>query len=897
MPREGTGFTKRSALPHGSLGVLLTLSVFLVLAQLWLHEDYRKDDQSLFKERERLSGYSRIIFEIQTHLSVARNSENTFLSSTRKQSTSEAQYTESIGALQKTLSILQELLRAQEELLLLEQINALRSALEKYHRSVQEITLLSDILEDSETGLLIDNIFSTLQTREAELISTLGSTEDVSIYVHQLQLLSRDFAISINLQELDQLRATLAELQPSTPQQQVALQNYRAEVDALERGILSIELEKASSLFQYEQMSRTLKEIDENLAHRRQLSSETLNQLRMRHQRTQRVLLALLIFSLMACLYVMSLSRRALVQRIQQLSEAMSSFVTGTPPDISRIEKSNGPLSRLSSQFVQMADQINQQFTQLTEAQQERVKREKLAVTLQERARAASLLAEREARFRSIFESAHDVMVVVDASGLVVDINRAGRMLLRCEGVAVSGQHLTTLFTAASGEQVQWALDNLPEQAVEATISSGIEVSLRIAEVTINEQPFFHVIAHDTSLLQRATRARQRLERRLQQAQQFELLGTLAGGIAHDVNNMLTPILGCAEMLSDVTEADPEAEELRQDILVSAHQAAALIQRILQFSRSTAQNLSPILVVESLQQLIRLVERNLPENIHFQAQTLDPTACIIGNPTELQQILSNLCSNAVDAMSDGGELSLSITTVAHADVTEEVRREVTAENLVKITIQDTGHGMSPEIMERVFEPYYSTKPITRGTGLGLATVFGIVRSLDGCIILSSQQGKGTVFDIYLPAVTDRPDPISLKAFQEPSLEGVQRVIVVDDEPLNVRLLERMLIPMGVQVTCFVSSPHALAYIVENHMNYDIIISDLTMPELNGVALLKEIRALDRLLPVIIYTGYGDPQNIRAVKAVGANLVLQKPLSRSDLIDGLRQVIRSRADQG
>lgn len=872
------------------------MSVLIVFAQIWEYENYRGADQALAEEREHFLQHSLLLFEIRTHLGTARNAEHTFLSSIKNQSTAEERYSESIDAITDRVELLAQL-PVREDAVLRDRLQALGVSLSRYQDSVREIAGYHDSVDSPKSALLIHEIFWTLQSREEALFETLDASE-VRDEMHEIELLSRDFVILLNLQHLDRLQALLGELTVRTPEQRDALEAYQAVVAQMLRDLVGLKLQKASSQLEYERASRELEGAEVVLASRRALCSERLRLLRQHHQWTQRILLVLLILSLALCLYVQGHARRALQRRIQALSRVMGSFETGSPPDLIHTEDIDStPISQLSSQFVQLARQVNRQFEALKAAQQELVQREKHATALEERARSAVLLAERESWFRTIFESAHDMMVIADSGGIIVDINRVGQALLGHPKAALVGRHLSGLFTADCVDKVQRSIVSRSGEHIEVITSRDgafdSTISLSIAEVFISERPFLHAIGHDISMLKRATREHQRLERRLRMAQQFELLGTLAGGIAHDVNNMLTPILGCADLLEDVTRDAPEAEELRQDILTSAQQAARLVRRILDFSRSTSQDKQPYSVRDSLQQLTRLIERNLPRNISFEASLLEEHVTVLGSVTDLQQILSNLSSNAQDAMSAGGRLSIAVSSLEYADAPAEVHHELKPGPLVRLSVSDTGHGMSPAVMERVFEPYYSTKPITLGTGLGLATVFGIVRRLEGCIFISSTLDVGTTVTIYIPALAERlsarlPAPSPTSPSPQP-----QKVIVVDDEPLNVRMLERMLRQLGIAVTGFVSSPHALAYIQEHHLEYDVIISDLTMPDLTGVELLCALRRLDRALPVIIYTGYGDQRNLEAIEAAGASLVLQKPLNRRTLLSGLQRVMVAR----
>jgi len=403
-------------------------------------------------------------------------------------------------------------------------------------------------------------------------------------------------------------------------------------------------------------------------------------------------------------------------------------------------------------------------------------------------------------------------------------------------------------------------------------------------------------------------RAQEELEamgRKLRQAQRLESMGTFAGGIAHDFNNILGAILGFGEM---ALRAAPKGSRLAGDlesILTAGGRGRALVGRLLAFSRSVVGERAPVHVERVVREALDLVSAKLPPGVTVHARLHAGRAAILGDATQVHQVVTNLATNAVHAMPAGGTLRVEL-----ANVRVEAPRAATIGGLavaeyVVLTVADTGAGIPPEIMERIFDPFFTTKEIGSGTGLGLSLVHGIVTELGGGIDLITKVGAGTTFTVYLPRSGEAPVAEDDAELALPRGEG-QRVLVVDDEEPLVTVATRTLEELGYAPVGFTSSSDALAALRADPQRFDALITDERMPGVSGSALIREVRGIRSSLPVVLMSGYLGPtadkvresglfqtlgMSQKIAAALGADEVLQKPLSARDLATSLARVLR------
>ncbi|HEX5049020.1 MAG TPA: PAS domain-containing protein [Gammaproteobacteria bacterium] len=380
------------------------------------------------------------------------------------------------------------------------------------------------------------------------------------------------------------------------------------------------------------------------------------------------------------------------------------------------------------------------------------------------------------------------------------------------------------------------------------------------------------------------------MERKLRQAQRLEAMGTLAGGIAHDFNNILGAILGYGEMaLRDVPKGSRLARDL-DSIMIAGERGRALVERVLAFSRSAVGERVPVHVERVAREALDLVMANLPPSVTLHSSLHAGAAAVLGDATQVHQVVANLVSNAVQAMAAGGTLRVKLA-VDHFDAPRAATiGALTAGQYAVLTVADTGSGIAPEIVDRIFDPFFTTKEVGTGTGLGLSLVHGIVTELGGAIDVLSKVGTGSTFTVYLPRYGNAAEARTEDESDVPRGNG-QRVLVVDDEEQLVGLATRTLEELGYAPTGFTSSSAALAAFRANPERFDAVLTDERMPGMSGSALILEARAIRDRIPIVMMSGYVGGGLMEAAGEVGADLVLKKPLSLRDLANGLSRALQ------
>ncbi len=379
-----------------------------------------------------------------------------------------------------------------------------------------------------------------------------------------------------------------------------------------------------------------------------------------------------------------------------------------------------------------------------------------------------------------------------------------------------------------------------------------------------------------------------RLEEELRQAQKMEAIGTLAGGIAHDFNNILAAIMGNAELLQHSMAPDTKEHRRLEQLLTSCHRAADLVQQILTFSRKAKRERKPVHLVPLVRETLKLLQATLPSTITItQEFLLNPEAdVVLADATQIHQVLMNLCTNAAHAIgADNGKLEVTVASVTTDAQLVGRFPEMRPGPHLCLTVSDTGPGMEPTVLERIFEPYYTTKEVGKGTGLGLAVVQGIVTSHGGTITVTSEPGAGTRFSVYLPTASES---IQTESADRIIVTGHGRILLVDDEELLVQLGTDILTSLGYQVEAKTSSIEALETFRHQPDDFALVITDMTMPGLTGKDLARELLAIRPGLPIILCTGFSEFVNEQQADALGIRAFIHKPYS----IAGLAEVIHT-----
>jgi PAS domain S-box-containing protein len=381
------------------------------------------------------------------------------------------------------------------------------------------------------------------------------------------------------------------------------------------------------------------------------------------------------------------------------------------------------------------------------------------------------------------------------------------------------------------------------------------------------------------------------MEAQLRQAQKMEAIGTLAGGIAHDFNNVLGVILGHADLAQQKAHANEGLTKNIQEIMVAGNRAKNLVQHILTFGRQEEILRAPLDLNVQIQEVLNLIRATIPTTITIQQKFPRTVPPILGDRTQLQQVVLNLCSNAEYAMREkGGTLEVGVEILELARPRTFNTMTLPPGRYVRIWVKDTGHGIPPSVMNRIFDPFFTTKGIGEGSGMGLAVVHGIVTTHQGGISVKSTIGQGTTFDIYFPAVDPSLDPPNQSQPSEVSLKKTARVLFVEDEMPLASYGKEILETLGCVVDICTNGLEALEHFKKNPRQYDVVISDQTMPGMTGENLAQRLLAHRTDLPIILCTGFSHSMTPEKAEQIGIRAFLKKPVLKEDLIQTLNNIL-------
>ncbi len=422
-----------------------------------------------------------------------------------------------------------------------------------------------------------------------------------------------------------------------------------------------------------------------------------------------------------------------------------------------------------------------------------------------------------------------------------------------------------------------------------------IPILKSVVPITLNGEEVLLESFIDITGYKQAEEMHEKLQKRLLQAQKMEAIGTLAGGIAHDFNNILSAIIGYAEL--EIPET-PEGSQLRLDlekILAAGNRARGVVNQILTFSRQREEEKVPLIIAPIVKEVMKLLHATLPSTISIVTDINSEIGPVIADPSQIHQVIMNLCTNAAHAMKKaGGTLTVTLNEITIDDTFVARNPNMTPGGYVQLTVSDTGHGMTGETIDRIFEPYFTTKGPGEGSGLGLSIIHGIVDSMHGTINVYSESGRGNTFKVYLP-LTDQELPSVVKKKNE-QYAGQGRILFVDDEPAIVEIGSRVLKSLGYEVTAMTSSVEALEFFQNNHASIDLVITDMTMPFIPGDELARHILEMRPDMPIIICTGYSDRLSMEEAKAMGVRYYLGKPLLKSEIAEKVHDVLVKKTEE-
>lgn len=379
-------------------------------------------------------------------------------------------------------------------------------------------------------------------------------------------------------------------------------------------------------------------------------------------------------------------------------------------------------------------------------------------------------------------------------------------------------------------------------------------------------------------------------QKRIIQAEKNSAMGTLAGGIAHDFNNILSAIIGFTEMALEDAPKGSSQEDSLKEVYIAGMRAKELVQQILAFARQSSGEIKPVRVSEIIDETLKLLRPSTPSTIDI-VSNIKSTTPVNGNTSQLHQVILNLCTNAVYSLQEsGGVIKIELKNRFLENYLDREHAMLPGGEYVELTITDNGPGIDPAIIDNIFEPYFTTKGVGEGTGIGLAMVKGIIKSYKGDIQVRSEPGN-TTFTIRLPVAADRSVEVVVEQ-GDPIVQGIGHILFVDDEPPIARMGCRMLEGIGYKVTTRTSSFEALELFKTKPDAFDLIITDMTMPSMTGDVFSAEIRKIRSDIPIILCTGYSQKMSEELAKHIGINAFVYKPFTKSDFAKTVRMVLDS-----
>lgn len=539
---------------------------------------------------------------------------------------------------------------------------------------------------------------------------------------------------------------------------------------------------------------------------------------------------------------------------------------------------------------------------------------EELSRLIRWRQQAEKELRESEERFRFLAEKMADIIWTVNLNFQTTYVSPSIEKILGFTPEERKRQTLEEMITPDSLEKVQRmfleefrrdeAGNDDPDRSVTVEVeyyrkdgsTVWLENKVKAMRDGSGRIEGIYGVSRDITDRKTAEKEKIKLQSQLQQVQKMESIGTLAGGIAHDFNNILGIIVGNTELAMDDIPEWHSARRNLKEILTSSIRARDIVKQILAFSRQSPQEKKPVRIIPIIKESLKLLRSSIPATIRIHQSISSESDTVLADPVQINQVLINLCINAVHAMGDkGGVLEVGLEDV-ELDSGDAIQyHDLPSGKYVRLTVSDTGHGIESMLLKRIFDPYFTTKGVGKGSGMGLSVVHGIVKSHGGCVAVNSEPGKGTVFNVLFPCVEDKPEPEVEISIEIPRGKG--KILFVDDEKAIIDIMQPMIERLGYEVSVRTSSIEGLEAFRANPNRFDLVITDFTMPNMTGMELAKALFKLRSDIPVILCTGYSEHINEDKAKRSGIRAFVVKPVVLSEIASTIRKVLDNDKEEG
>ena len=514
-----------------------------------------------------------------------------------------------------------------------------------------------------------------------------------------------------------------------------------------------------------------------------------------------------------------------------------------------------------------------------------------------ERKNTEEKLKSSEKKYRQLIETTGDIIFKHDAQGKITFVNNAGLKFSGYTREEAIGKNLTDFLPP---DEIQDLIERKEKRSegdddhyqFEARLinKDGETIDVDVHATPIIENGSYQgslVVARDITERKQIQREKKELQQQRQQTQKLETLGTLAGGIGHDFNNILTPILGYSEMIKqNFSDNDPNHQYINE-IINGCIRAKDLIYQMLSFSRETSHERRPLNIIPIIKETLKLIRSSLPRTINITQNYESPCPVISADPTRIHQVVMNLCTNAYQAMEEqGGVLSIEVKKLYVDENTSRKYIDLETGDYIKLSISDTGTGMDESTLQRIFEPFFTTKD--EGTGMGLAVVHGVVKSHDGRISVYSDPGEGTTFNLYFPVIEEQQSHDHDSRFKIE--QGNETILLVDDRENVSNIISQMLNQLGYHVIIANSSKNAVEICQQHPEKFDLAVTDYIMPGMSGIELSQKLREINPDLPIIMISGHGYNIDKKKLEKAGIQTLIHKPIMSQKISKTLREIL-------